>query len=1011
MWRKLRQVLVIFAISAVFSGIAPMNDVEAAEIENCHTLTNEWFGNRVMTLGLEEENTDIALKNVISGYFDEREMSCAGITLMTVGEDDTKSGTVQEEMLHRNIKIAELQERASIQITDAEVTTLYSDEDIIVNDDGTITMYVYEWTFFDYDDLSDSKFGTDVSGFGTYHKITLRETEGEYQIVLDEYDESMLLDICTITEETEAELKQMETVPAEIDVQIQEETEAEQPLYASALGFYEAYNADAAVAYADKYVYHGATGGKNYENYYNEGHANFNSIGGDCANYTSQCISAGGMPQVKCNQYGSTGWFYVNSTDRSGTWTKATMLATWMGNNRGVRVTPSNTTIYKGSPVFYWNSKSGNDGHATICVGLNSAGTPIINSHNDDLYHGLWTYYKKATSTVQLTPTNPALAQPPKKSFDTAEGGVNKISVTGWVFDPDDTSKSLEIQVYINDSLTGKLTADVYRADVNEKYGCGNYHGFKGDISFKPSGTGEHKIDLYAIGTDGERAHLGSRTVMVTAGIVAYSDRVSGRVDSVMVSGWAYHPDAATQPLTMEIYVDGSYVESFEADELREDLDEAYGCGKNHGYSHTAAYQVSKVGTHKVEVYAVKGTEKLKVTSKTVTIVPSESKTVVTEGTYGDNRYQVIDCAATWIEAKQYCEDAGGHLVTITSAAEQSFVEGLLKNGGSKKQYWIGATQENGRCSWITEETSNYVNWDSNEPNGAVVNGEKETYVQLLNVSNPRVGSSQRFKWNDAVEDNNFPNEEDYFAIQHVGYICEIEDGAKEPEVDPTPDPNPGDGGEPDLGEGEDPGDNPVVDPNGPQIVIDSKTAFAGDFVGVNIALKNNPGIASMKLKVTYGADLLLKEIVYNDALGGMSQQPQKMDSPVVLNWFNGIANTEGDLVYATLKFQISEDAEAGSSTKISVTYDPEDVYNLAETNVAFGIVEGTVEVSAYIPGDINGDGVVNNKDLTRLFQYHSDWDVKVEEEALDVNGDGSLNNKDLTRLFQYLSDWDVTIH
>ena len=63
-----------------------------------------------------------------------------------------------------------------------------------------------------------------------------------------------------------------------------------------------------------------------------------------------------------------------------------------------------------------------------------------------------------------------------------------------------------------------------------------------------------------------------------------------------------------------------------------------------------------------------------------------------------------------------------------------------------------------------------------------------------------------------------------------------------------------------------------------------------------------------------------------------------------------------------------------------------------------------------HIPGDINGDEAVNNKDLTRLFQYLSDWDVSVNKDALDVNGDGSVNNKDLTRLFQYLSDWDVEI-
>lgn len=66
---------------------------------------------------------------------------------------------------------------------------------------------------------------------------------------------------------------------------------------------------------------------------------------------------------------------------------------------------------------------------------------------------------------------------------------------------------------------------------------------------------------------------------------------------------------------------------------------------------------------------------------------------------------------------------------------------------------------------------------------------------------------------------------------------------------------------------------------------------------------------------------------------------------------------------------------------------------------------------TAYPAGDINGDGSVNNKDVTRLFQYLSDWEVDVVEGNLDTNGDGSVNNKDLTRLFQYLSDWDVEIH
>ena len=65
---------------------------------------------------------------------------------------------------------------------------------------------------------------------------------------------------------------------------------------------------------------------------------------------------------------------------------------------------------------------------------------------------------------------------------------------------------------------------------------------------------------------------------------------------------------------------------------------------------------------------------------------------------------------------------------------------------------------------------------------------------------------------------------------------------------------------------------------------------------------------------------------------------------------------------------------------------------------------------TAYISGDINGDGKVNARDVTKLLQYVAEWDVEVVEAALDINGDGRVNARDVTTLKQSIAGWDVEI-
>ncbi|MBR6902956.1 MAG: leucine-rich repeat protein [Clostridia bacterium] len=200
----------------------------------------------------------------------------------------------------------------------------------------------------------------------------------------------------------------------------------------------------------------------------------------------------------------------------------------------------------------------------------------------------------------------------------------------------------------------------------------------------------------------------------------------------------------------------------------------------------------------------------------------------------------------------------------------------------------------------------------------------------------------------------------------------------------------------------------PAINTNAPTIEVEHKKVCAGKTVEVNIKLKNNPGIASAKIMVYFPSDLLLNKVTFG-YIGGQATT-SSLDSPVTLNWFNELGNMNtADTIYATLTFTANENAKLGMKN-ITVEYDPNDIIDINEQSIDFAVIDGGIEVVKYIPGDINSDGAVNNKDIVRLFKYLSGWDVAVNEAALDINGDGEINNKDLLRLFKYLSGWNVQV-
>ena len=135
--------------------------------------------------------------------------------------------------------------------------------------------------------------------------------------------------------------------------------------------------------------------------------------------------------------------------------------------------------------------------------------------------------------------------------------------------------------------------------------------------------------------------------------------------------------------------------------------------------------------------------------------------------------------------------------------------------------------------------------------------------------------------------------------------------------------------------------------PTSPAILGSNVETFPGETVKVDINLSDNPGITSLKLNLDYDeAALDLVSVNYNSAvIGSNVMQPRSLKSPVILNWFDGLKDvTTEDLTFATLTFAVSEDA-APASYNIALSYDPDDLYNITETNVNFATKNAVITV------------------------------------------------------------------
>ena len=547
---------------------------------------------------------------------------------------------------------------------------------------------------------------------------------------------------------------------------------------------------------------------------------------------------------------------------------------------------------------------------------------------------------------------------------DNVSGEVGKVHITGWAFDSDDIGAQLNIHVYIGGSCGdsnaeghGDIWANVERTDVNNVYGCGNHHGF--DANIHTSKTGTQPVYIYAInvGSGTDNPCIGSGTVNITA------DTGAPDMSEVTVSQISEKGYRVSCKVTDESGISHVSMPTWTHKDGQDDLiwHDATISGEYASYYVSVNDHNNETGTYTTHIYAYDTFGNCSQSgsfSSNIEIV-NEPKEVASVTAESRNRYVVFNSGKSWAEAKEWCEQQGGHLATISNEPEWEVVKNVLEEFNGTR-CWLGAERVNGSFKWIDDTEFSYNLWEENQPDNA---GGIENYLGTWNKSK----MLDCYKWNDYT--NN--------ATDVGGFVCEFD--AEPIEV-------------------------VTINTNNGHIyvVYDSRISWTK---AKNWCEQQGGHLATITNETEWETVRSgLEE--FNGARCWLGAKRENGS-------FKWIDNTE----FNYIRWADNQPDNAGGIENYLGTWDSSSTINCYEwndytcnaTDICGFVCEFENEHST-LKGDINNDGKVNMKDLVLLQQYLNNWEVTIDENAANVNGDSKINMKDLVLLQQFLNNWDVVL-
>lgn len=107
---------------------------------------------------------------------------------------------------------------------------------------------------------------------------------------------------------------------------------------------------------------------------------------------------------------------------------------------------------------------------------------------------------------------------------------------------------------------------------------------------------------------------------------------------------------------------------------------------------------------------------------------------------YDGKIYKIFEIKMSWYDAYEYCQNLGGHLATITSENEQTFINTYMNSVNYNSRTWLGGYNDGKAFQWITDETFDFTNWYPGQPDADSSTG----YFVAMNYD-----SSYNGRWHD----------------------------------------------------------------------------------------------------------------------------------------------------------------------------------------------------------------------------------------------------------------------